>query len=149
MLIYYQFAGFIAVTALALNLLLLLGGLGYFGATLTLPGIAGMVLSLGMAVDANVLIYERVREEIRAGRTPRMAIDAGYKSATNTITDANLTALISTVFLYIFGSGTVRGFAVTLGIGIVVSMFTAVLVTRFVTAIWWRLVRPKALPLTA
>ncbi len=127
---YYLTAGVIAVIALALNLLLILGGLGYFQATLTLPGIAGMILTLGMAVDANVLIYERIREELQAGRPLSTAINAGYSKAFSAIVDSNVTTLFAALFLYWFGTGPIRGFATTLGIGIMASMFTAIFVTR-------------------
>jgi len=116
-------------------------------ATLTLPGIAGMVLSLGMAVDANVLIHERIREEIRSGRGVISALDAGYRAATGTITDSNLTVIISAVFLYLFGSGAVKGFAVTLIIGTLVSMFTAVMVARMLTVAWLRWFKPRQIPI--
>jgi len=129
---YYWFAGLVAVAALVLNLLLVLGALGYFGATLTLPGIAGMVLTLGMAVDANVLIYERIREELQAGRPLSLAIAAGYEKAFSAIVDSNLTTLIAAFFLYWFGTGPIRGFATTMGIGILASMFTAIFVTRII-----------------
>lgn len=127
---YYRLAGIIAVGALLLNILLILGGLGYFHATLTLPGIAGIILTLGMAVDANVLIYERMREELTAGRPLSLAIAAGYDKALSAIVDSNITTLIASVFLYWFGTGPIRGFATTLGIGILASMFTAIFITR-------------------
>lgn len=127
---YYGLAGLIAVAALLLNLLLILGSLGYLHATLTLPGIAGMILTLGMAVDANVLIYERIREETRAGRPLSLAITAGYQKAFSAIVDSNLTTILAAVFLYWFGTGPIRGFATTMGIGIAASMFTAIFVTR-------------------
>jgi len=130
MVSYYLLAGCIAVFALALNLLLILGGLGYFHATLTLPGIAGMILTLGMAVDANVLIYERIREELRAGRPLSLAIATGYDKAFSAIFDSNVTTVIAAVFLYWFGTGPIRGFATTLTIGLIASMFTAIFVTR-------------------
>ncbi|MBI3996396.1 MAG: protein translocase subunit SecD [Candidatus Omnitrophica bacterium] len=129
---YYRLAGLVAVFALALNLLLVLGGLGYFHATLTLPGIAGMVLTLGMAVDANVLIYERIREELRAGRPLSLAIRAGYDKAFSAIFDSNVTTVLAAVFLYWFGTGPIRGFATTLTIGLIASMFTAIVVTRII-----------------
>jgi protein-export membrane protein SecD len=132
MLVYYRFEGFIADGALFLKLILLLGVMAYFHFTLTLPGIAGIILTLGMAVDANVLILERVREELKAGKTPRLAIDAGYKKAFVTIFDSNLTTLIAAMFMFQFGSGPVKGFAVTLSIGIVMTLFTAVFVTKTV-----------------
>ena len=126
MVIYYGLFGLIADLALVVNLLLMFAVLSVLQATLTLPGIAGIVLTIGMAVDANVLIYERIREESRYGRTPIAAVDTGFREALRTIIDANLTALIAAVLLYAFGSGPVRGFAVTLGMGIVTTMFTAV-----------------------
>ena len=129
---YYLFAGVVAIIALALNFLLILGGLGYFGATLTLPGIAGMILTLGMAVDANVLIYERIREEQRAGRPLSLAIAAGYEKALSAIIDSNVTTIFAAVILYWFGTGPIRGFATTLGIGLLASMFTAIFVTRLI-----------------
>ena len=130
--IYYRWSGVVACIALLLNLVLLLGAMALFDATLTLPGIAGIVLTVGMAVDANVLIFERTREELRAGKTPRAAIEAGYTKAFVTIFDSNVTTLLAAVFLFQFGSGPVKGFAVTLTIGLVVSMFTAIFVTRII-----------------
>ncbi len=129
---YYLLAGVIAIVALLLNLLLTLGGLGYLQATLTLPGIAGMILTLGMAVDANVLIYERIREELRAGRPMSLAISAGYEKAFTAIFDSNVTTVIAAGFLYWFGTGPIRGFATTLIIGLVASMFTAIFITRII-----------------
>ena len=129
---YYWLAGLVAVVALALNLLLILGGLGYLHATLTLPGIAGMILTLGMAVDANVLIYERIREELKAGRPLSSAVAAGYEKAFSAILDSNMTTVMAAVFLYWFGTGSIRGFATTLTIGLVASMFTAIFVTRVI-----------------
>ena len=129
---YYFVAGAIAVIALVLNLLLTLGGLGYFHASLTLPGIAGIVLTLGMAVDANVLIYERIREELKAGRPLSLAIDAGYAKAFSAILDSNMTTVVAAAFLWSFGTGPIRGFATTLTIGLIASMFTAIFVTRIV-----------------
>jgi preprotein translocase subunit SecD len=130
--IYYRWSGVVACLALLLNLVLLLGAMALFDATLTLPGIAGIVLTVGMAVDANVLIFERTREELRTGKTPRAAVDAGYTKAFLTIFDSNVTTLIAAVFLFQFGSGPVKGFAVTLTIGLIVSMFTAIFVTRII-----------------
>ncbi|HQI25519.1 MAG TPA: SecD/SecF family protein translocase subunit, partial [Smithella sp.] len=132
MVIYYRASGLIADLALAMNLFLLLGTMVMFGATLTLPGIAGIVLTIGMAVDANVLIFERIREELRTGKTPRAAVEAGYAKAFLTILDSNITTLVAALFLFGFGTGPVKGFAVTLTIGIVASMFTAVFVTRII-----------------
>ncbi|MFM2044316.1 MAG: putative protein-export rane protein SecD, partial [Pseudomonadota bacterium] len=116
-------------------------------ATLTLPGIAGIVLTIGMAVDANVLIFERIREEVANGRTPIAAIDAGYNRALTTIIDSNLTTLIAALLLFMFGSGPVKGFAVTLSIGILASMFTAIMVTRLMVVTWLRQKKPKVIPI--
>jgi preprotein translocase subunit SecD len=132
MVIYYRLSGLVANFALVLNMILLLGFLAAFRATLTLPGIAGIVLIIGMSVDANVLIFERVREELRAGKTPRAAIETGYARAFMTIFDTNVNALICSLFLFGFGTGPVKGFAVTLSVGIVASLFTAVFVTRII-----------------
>jgi len=129
---YYWLAGLVAVGALILNLMMILGALGYLQATLTLPGIAGMILTLGMAVDANVLIYERIREELKGGRPLSLAIDAGYDKAFSAIFDSNVTSIIAAIFLYWFGTGPIRGFATTLVIGLLASMFTAIFVTRLV-----------------
>lgn len=130
MLIYYGFAGFVADIVLIINVLLILAGLAAFGATLTLPGLAGIILTIGMAVDANVIIFERIREELRRGLTAKAALEEGYSRATLTILDANITTVIAAVILYQFGTGPVRGFAVTLTLGIVSSMFTAIFVSR-------------------
>jgi preprotein translocase subunit SecD len=132
MVIYYRGSGVIADLALIFNIVLIMAGLAAFRATLTLPGIAGIILTIGMAVDANVLIFERVREELRLGKTPRAALDGGYNKATLTILDANVTTLIAAVVLFQFGTGPIRGFAVTLSLGIVASMFTAIFGTRLV-----------------
>ncbi|HNQ02705.1 MAG TPA: protein translocase subunit SecD, partial [Syntrophales bacterium] len=132
MVLYYRLSGFVAILALVLNIVILLGAVALFDATLTLPGIAGIVLTIGMAVDANVLIFERAREELRLGKTPRAAIEAGYARAFLTILDTNVTTLLAAVFLFQFGTGPVKGFAVTLSIGIVASMFTAIFVTRII-----------------
>ena len=132
MIVYYKFAGLIANIALILNMVILLGVLAAFKATLTLPGIAGIVLIIGMSVDANVLIFERIREELRGGKTPRLAIETGYSKAFMTIFDTNVNALIASLFLFGFGTGPVKGFAVTLSIGIIASLFTAVFVTRII-----------------
>jgi len=112
-------------------------------ATLTLPGIAGIVLTIGMAVDANVLIFERIREEIRAGRSPISAIDAGYSRAMSTIIDSNLTTLIAAIILFSFGTGPIKGFSVTLGVGIVTSFFTAIMVTRLMVVVWLHSKKPS------
>ena len=147
MMLPYGFFGLIANIALLANLLLLLACMSFFGFTLTLPGIAGILLTLGMAVDSNVLIYERIREEWRNGRTALSALDVGFKSALGTVLDANITTLIAAVVLFGVGSGPVRGFAVTLAIGIFTTMFTAFTVTRMVVAIWVKRVRPKEINL--
>jgi preprotein translocase subunit SecD len=132
MMVYYRLSGVIADMALALNVILILALMAALSATLTLPGIAGIALTIGIAVDANVLIYERIREELRLGKTPRAAVDTGYARATITILDANVTSLLAALVLYQFGTGPVRGFAVTLGFGLIANMFTAILVTRVV-----------------
>jgi len=140
MTLYYRYSGLVANIALILNLILILGALAAFKATLTLPGIAGIVLTIGMAVDANVLIFERIREEFRLGKSPRAAIAGGYSKALITIIDANITTLIAALVLFQFGTGPVKGFAVTLSIGIVCSMFTAIFVTRIIYDyfIWYK-----------
>jgi preprotein translocase subunit SecD len=130
MIAYYRVAGMLAVSALGIYVVLVLGGLAGIGATLTVPGIAGLILSVGMAVDANVLIFERIREEIDNGRAPRTAVDEGFGHALSAIVDANITTLITALILFQFGSGPVRGFAVTLSIGIIASFFSALFVTR-------------------
>ncbi|MCK4559166.1 MAG: protein translocase subunit SecD [Calditrichia bacterium] len=132
MLIYYKFSGALANMALALNIIFIMAVMAYFNATLTLPGIAGIILTIGIAVDANVLIFERIREELQKGKTTKSAIDQGYGNALSAILDANVTTFIASVVLYTFGSGPIKGFALTLMIGIVASMFTAIVVTRVV-----------------
>ncbi|MEW5791966.1 MAG: protein translocase subunit SecD [Pseudomonadota bacterium] len=132
MTFYYRLFGLVANLALALNVVLIIAALSLLGATLTLPGMAGIVLTVGMAVDANVLIYERIREELRNGMSPRAAVDAGFERAMSTIIDSNITTLIAGLVLFQFGTGPVRGFAVVLSIGILTSMFTAVMVSRAV-----------------
>jgi preprotein translocase subunit SecD len=130
MVLYYRVFGVIANVALALNLVLIVSILSMLQATLTLPGIAGIVLVVGIAVDANVLIFERIREELRNGLSPQAAISAGYDRAFSTIADANITTLIAALVLFLFGTGPIKGFAITLSIGVVVSMFTAIVVSR-------------------
>jgi preprotein translocase subunit SecD len=130
MILVYRLFGLVAVVALSANLVLLVACMSLLGATLTLPGIAGIVLTVGMAVDANVLIFGRIREEVNKGMAPQMAIHAGYERAVATILDANLTTLIVAVILYAVGTGPIKGFAVTLSIGIITSMFTAIMGTR-------------------
>jgi preprotein translocase subunit SecD len=132
MAFYYRVFGLVANLALTLNLVLIVAVLSMLQATLTLPGIAGVVLTVGMAVDANVLIYERIKEELRNGVTPQTAIQAGYEKAFSTIADANITTLIAAIVLYGMGTGPIKGFAITLAIGIVSSMFTAIVGTRAV-----------------
>jgi preprotein translocase subunit SecD len=142
MLGYYRAAGALAVTALVFYVVFTLGGLASMGATLTLPGLAGFILSLGMAVDANVLIFERIREELKLGKTPRVAVDQGFEHAMPAIIDANVTTVITAAFLFQFGTGPVRGFAVTLIVGIIASLITAVFVTK--TLFLLRLLRREA-----
>ena len=143
----YGLFGIAAVLALTVNMALIVGLLSVLQATLTLPGIAGIVLTIGMAVDANVLIFERIREEVRNGRSPFSSVDIGFRQAFRTIIDANVTTLIAAILLFQFGSGPVRGFAVTLAIGIVTSMFTAIMFTRMPVVLWLQRVRPQSLPI--
>ncbi len=146
-LLAYGLFGVAANIALFVNVILIGGSLSVLQATLTLPGIAGVVLTIGMAVDANVLIFERIREEIRNGKSPFAAVDSGYSKAMSTILDANITTLIAAAILFEFGSGPVKGFAVTLSIGIITSVFTAVVLTRLMVAVWLRRRRPQQLPI--
>jgi preprotein translocase subunit SecD len=141
----YGLFGLFSVFALVVNIAIILACLSLFHATLTLPGIAGVVLTMGVAVDANVLIYERIREEMKAGRGIISSIEAGFDRAYATIIDSHLTALLAAIILYMFGSGTVRGFAVTLSFGIVSSLFTAITVTRLMVSTWLREARPAVL----
>ncbi|MEE2837050.1 MAG: protein translocase subunit SecD [Myxococcota bacterium] len=138
MMIYYSFAGFVANIALVLNLVFIMAVLSMFGATLTLPGIAGMVLTVGMAVDANVIIFERIREELLMGKTARSALSVGYQNAMSAIVDANITTGIAGMVLWQYGSGPIKGFAVTLVVGIIASLFTAIYVTRTVFELYLR-----------
>ena len=138
MAVYYGLSGVIADVMLVFTILILFAGMGAFGATLTLPGIAGIVLTIGMSVDANVLIFERIREELRAGFSPLAAVKAGFERAAIAIIDSNLTTIITAVILYQFGTGPVRGFAVTLSLGILASMFTAIFVSRAIFEVWAR-----------
>ena len=133
--------------ALAVNMALIIGALSILQATLTLPGIAGIVLTIGMAVDANVLIFERIREEVRNGRSPFSSVDIGFRQAFRTIVDANVTTLIAAVLLFQFGSGPVKGFSVTLAIGIMTSMFTAIMFTRMLIVLWLHRVKPQTIPI--
>jgi preprotein translocase subunit SecD len=139
--------GGISIIALTINLILILAAMTAFGATLTLPGIAGLILTIGAAVDANVLIYERMREEELSGRSTALAIDAGFKRAIITVMDANVTALLTALILFYFGAGPVKGFAWTLSIGVITSMFTAILMTQVLVAAWYWRVKPKRLPI--
>lgn len=148
MVLFYGFFGIIADIALVINIAIILAVLSMIGATLTLPGIAGIVLTMGMSVDANVLIFERIKEELRDKKTVLHAIEQGFSQAFRTITDSNITALIVAFFLYAFGNGPVKGFAVTLSIGIVASMFSAIILTRMIIAIWLKKRRPQKLNLT-
>ncbi|RMD90314.1 MAG: protein translocase subunit SecD [Alphaproteobacteria bacterium] len=141
----YGLFGLFANIALALNIALIFAVLSTIGATLTLPGIAGIVLTIGMAVDANVLVFERIREELKTAKGPARAIDLGYEKALSAIVDANITTLIAAIILFAMGSGPVRGFAVTLGVGVVTSVFTAIYVTRLAIALWFARKRPRAI----
>jgi len=132
MLVYYQFSGVIAILAMVLNIFYLLAAMAGLGSTLTLPGIAGIVLTVGMSVDASVLIFERIREELRNQKSVRQAVQLGYERAFRTILDSNLTTIISSIFLFQFGTGPIKGFAITLIIGLIANMFTAVFMTRMV-----------------
>ncbi|MDH5644175.1 MAG: efflux RND transporter permease subunit, partial [Gemmatimonadota bacterium] len=135
-LLYYRVSGILAVIGLGFYVLFTLGGLASFGATLTLPGLAGFVLSLGLAVDANVLIFERIREELKQNRSPRLAVERGYQHAMPAIVDGNVTTMITAAFLFQFGTGPVKGFAVTLIIGIVASLLSAVFITKTFFLVW-------------
>ncbi len=143
----YGLFGVFTTVAVFMNLFLMLGALSFMGATLTLPGIAGIILTIGMAVDANVLIFERMREEVKAGRSTRDAADAGFNEAWGTIVDSNLTTLVAAFVLFYFGTGPVRGFAVTLTIGILTSMFTSVTVSRLIISTWISRCKPTKLPI--
>jgi preprotein translocase subunit SecD len=147
MLLTYRLFGFFANVAVMINVAMIFGILSLLNATLTLPGIAGVVLTVGIAVDSNVLIYERIREELRAGRSPISAIDAGFTRALATILDSNITTFIAAAVLFFVGTGPVRGFAVTLGIGIITTVFTAFTVTRLIVALWVKWKRPKTVPI--
>ena len=147
MIIAYGLFGIFANVALVVNVALLFALLSSLQATLTLPGIAGIVLTLGMAVDANVLIFERIREEIKRGRSVLSAIDSGYSQAMSTIVDSNMTTLIAALILFSFGTGPIKGFAVTLGLGIITSFFSAIMVTRLIVVYWMRKRKPDTLPI--
>jgi protein-export membrane protein SecD len=147
MVLFYGLFGIFADVALLFNLCLMLGALSLLGATLTLPGIAGIALTMGMAVDANVLIYERIKEELRGGRSMLSSLEAGFTRAFGTILDSHVTTLVAGILLYWLGSGPVKGFAVTLSIGVLTSLFSAILVTRLQIVTWLRRLKPKAIPL--
>ncbi len=147
MMFFYGFFGFVANVAMVINIISIMAILSILGATLTLPGIAGIVLTMGMSVDSNVLIFERIKEELRAKKTILASVEQGFSQAFRTIVDANITTLIVAFFLYVFGNGPVKGFAVTLSIGIISSMFAAILLTRMMIALWIKHVRPKKLNL--
>jgi protein-export membrane protein SecD len=147
MVIAYGLFGIFANIALLLNLIQLIAIMSFFGSTMTLPGIAAIVLTMGMAVDSNVIIFERIREEWRNGRTAMSAIDTGFKAAFATIFDANVTAFIAAIVLVGVGSGPVRGFAITHMIGIITTVFTAYTVTHFIVLLWARWAKPKEVPL--
>src|SRR5205814_5930732 len=148
MLVTYGLFGLFANVAVGINVAMIFGVLSVLHATLTLPGIAGIVLTVGIAVDSNVLIYERIREEVRSGRTPIMAIDAGFTRALATILDSNITTFIAALVLFFIGTGAVRGFAVTLGIGIITTVFTAFTMTRLIVAWWVRWWRQRQLAIS-
>ena len=145
MVLSYGLFGVFANIALIINVALIFGMLSLLGATLTLPGIAGIVLTIGMAVDANVLVFERIREELKTAKGPARAIDLGYEKALSAIVDANITTFMTALILYVMGSGPVRGFAITLGLGIMTSVFTAIFVTRLIIVIWFERRRPKTI----
>jgi len=147
MFVTYGIFGLFANVAVAVNVAMIFGILSLLNATLTLPGIAGIVLTVGIAVDSNVLIYERIREEVRHGKTPITAIDAGFTRALATILDSNITTFIAAAVLFFIGTGPVRGFAVTLGIGIITTVFTAFTLTRLIVAWWVRMWRPRTVPI--
>ena len=141
----YGLFGVFAATALGFNIAMIFGVLSSIGATLTLPGIAGIVLTIGMAVDANVLVFERIREELKTARGPARAIELGYEKAMSAIVDANITTFITAAILFILGSGPVKGFAVTLVVGLITSVFTAIYVTRLFVVTWFDRKRPKTI----
>lgn len=143
MFLSYGLFGLFANVALIINIGLIFGLLSMIGGTLTLPGIAGIVLTVGMAVDANVLIFERIREELKTSKGPARAIELGYEKALSAILDANITTFITATILFAMGSGPVRGFAITLGLGILTSVFTAIFVTRLMIVMWFERKRPK------
>jgi preprotein translocase subunit SecD len=141
----YGMVGCLAVIAVFINMLLLYGQLSILGATLTLPGIAGIVLTIGMAVDANIIIFERIKEELRAGIKLATAFKTGFNQATGTIIDANLTTLAAALFLYFLGSGPIKGFSVTISVGVISSMFSTIIVMRVLLAIWINTIKPDSI----
>src|SRR6202007_1471037 len=145
-LVAYRLFGLFANLAVAVNVAMIFGLLSLLGTTLTLPGIAGIVLTVGIAVASSVLIYERMREEVRAGRPAISAIDAGFTRALATILDSNITTFIAAAVLFYIGTGPVRGFAVTLGVGLITTLFMAFTMTRLIMAWWVRMVRPQTVP---
>jgi preprotein translocase subunit SecD len=147
MIVFYGIFGLFAIIALIFNMLLIFAPLSLVGATLTLPGIAGLILTMGMSVDANVLIFERIKDEIKLGKSAFASIESGFKLAFGTIMDSNVTSLIATFLLFSFGTGPVKGFAVTLTVGILASMFSAIMLTKFMVLKWYSIKRPKTLPL--
>ena len=147
MILSYFWFGFLAVVAMAINVILLMALLSVIGGVLTLPGIAGIVLTLGMSVDSNVLIYERMREEWRAGRTLLNSLGSGFGGAFTAIVDSNITQLISGILLFFLGSGPVRGFAVTLSLGVFTSLFATIMVTRMLVILWYRAGKRQELPI--
>jgi SecD/SecF fusion protein len=147
MLVTYGIFGVFANVALLVHIVLIFAAMVLLGATLTLPGIAGVVLTIGMAVDSNVLIYERIREEAHMGRSIISSLDAGFNRAFATIVDSNVTMFVAAVLLYLFGAGPVRGFAVSLGLGIMTTIITAVTMTRMMITLWYRYKRPTHLPI--
>ena len=147
MVAFYGTFGVFANIALLVNLAIIIAVLALLGGTLTLPGIAGIILTIGMSVDANVLIFERIKEELNNKKSVFVAVEQGFSQAYRTILDSNITTLIITFFLYNFGNGSIKGFAITLSIGIMSSMFTAVLLTRMLIALWLRKYKPQKLAL--
>ncbi|MGH6995213.1 MAG: protein translocase subunit SecD, partial [Stellaceae bacterium] len=147
MIVFYGLFGIFADIALFFNLCIMMAALTLLGATLTLPGIAGIALTLGMAVDANVLIYERIREEVRGGRSLISSLQAGFERAFGTILDSHVTTLVAGALMFWLGSGPVKGFAVTLSIGVLTSLFSAILVTRLQIVTWLRRFKPKVIPI--
>jgi preprotein translocase subunit SecD len=141
----YGLFGVFANITLAINIALIFGILSTIGGTLTLPGIAGIVLTIGMAVDANVLVFERIREELRTNKSPARAIELGYERALSAIVDANITTMITAIVLFAVGAGPVRGFAITLGVGIITAVFSAIFITRLIVTIWFNWRRPASI----